>query len=599
MGWVSPTSFSDPNSAWTDEPNAYDNDLETWAIGQYGTATGLALKVAASITTYKIRIYCATSLGADVTDVEVYSGSWIRWSGTIPALTWFEIEFNGLVSVSSISIRRVSGSTWRIYEFQFWSGADGYQAPVAEDYIVENENVVTDALKNPQQRKLVRGPNGRLHCVFRKYLFSADIWKVYYAYSDDDGKTWTVEDPTPSLMTYLQDHPSIAVDSNGNPHIVFCDKPDHAWGYVDHGRYVRRSADGTWTLRDFYKGSYIKALSGPTPPVFGNWEIGDRVKGKTSKVIKTIIFVSGGGDSRTLSLSGGGVGWINDEWVNNQDRLGTAEYQYEVGPEYISAVIGSDDRLRIVGEKANLWYWLQSSPNAPILHPQGTIGSGQDITIDIDPNNLIKTVYIDGLSYYDGADDTLICTGTYPSAYISANFSIASDANGDIHFVLAQTGLGGDFSGVLNIKYYKRTNLVWSGPIHITDMDYVQRCPSISIDTQNRIHVMWQGQGWGTYIYKYSILMRTYENGAWGTTQVILNEDKDQGKYGASLLHAWHPNSNRLKDPVYIFCRQGSWKIQFVGVFYITGPPDSLLCEQTKNPINVGDPKPEFSAIHR
>lgn len=27
--------------------------------------------------------------------------------------------------------------------------------------------------------------------------------------------------------------------------------------------------------------------------------------------------------------------------------------------------------------------------------------------------------------------------------------------------------------------------------------------------------------------------------------------------------------------------------------------PDTLLCEQTKNPINVGDPKPEFSAIHR
>jgi len=28
------------------------------------------------------------------------------------------------------------------------------------------------------------------------------------------------------------------------------------------------------------------------------------------------------------------------------------------------------------------------------------------------------------------------------------------------------------------------------------------------------------------------------------------------------------------------------------------GPPDNLLCEQTKNPINVSDPRPEFSAIH-
>ena len=31
----------------------------------------------------------------------------------------------------------------------------------------------------------------------------------------------------------------------------------------------------------------------------------------------------------------------------------------------------------------------------------------------------------------------------------------------------------------------------------------------------------------------------------------------------------------------------------------ISAPPINLLCEQTKNPTNVGDPKPEFSAIHR
>lgn len=29
------------------------------------------------------------------------------------------------------------------------------------------------------------------------------------------------------------------------------------------------------------------------------------------------------------------------------------------------------------------------------------------------------------------------------------------------------------------------------------------------------------------------------------------------------------------------------------------GPPDTLFCEQTKNPINVSDPQPEFSAIYR
>jgi len=599
MGWVSPTSHSDFLGGWTNETNAYDGNLGTYARGDANKS--LSLGGVGTISCYKIRIYCSESpISDDVTNVEIYKGTWIIWSGTVPSLTWFEIEFNSLITLSSINVRRTS--SWRIYEFEFWDGADGYLAPVPEDYIVENENVITDALQRPQQRKIVIGPDGRIHCVFRKCLFGGYKWLVYYAYSDDYGKTWTVEDPTPGLTTYTQDHPSIAVDSSGNPHIIFHDKPSYVYGgLIGTGRYVRRSANGTWTLSSFFVGCLITRRSGPTPPPFGSWEIGDEVKGKTSEVTKIITFVFGGGDSRTLCLLGGGTGWINDEWVYNMTRSGNAKYLYEVGPEDSTAVvIDSNNRLRIVAEKSiYLWYWLQSSPNAEIGHSQGTMGPGQNITIDIDPSNLVKTVYIDGLSYYDGADDTLICTGTYPSAYLYACFSIASNVNGDVHFVLAQTGLGGDFPGVLNIKYYKRISGVWSGPTHITDVDYEQRCPSISIDTQGRIHVMWQGTGWGTYIYKYSVLMKTYENGAWGATQVILNEDKDQGAFGASLLHAWHPNSNRLQEPVYIFARQGSWKIQFVGNFYGIGGPDNLLCEQTKNPTNVGDPKPEFSAIHR
>jgi len=595
MSWVSPTSSFDINAKWTNEPNAYDGNLGTYATGQAGLLAALTLGVVADIFTYKIRIYCSDVLGNDASNVEIYNGSWIYWQGTIPALTWFEIEFNSLIKINSIIIRRVSGGSWRIHEFQFWSGIDGYQSPTSEDYIVENENVITYSLENPQQRKLVIGPDGRIHCTFRKYLLSGDTWKVYYAYSDDYGKTWTVEDPTPSLTVTIQKNPSIAVDSSGNPHIVFHDNPDHAWGLVDHGRYVRRSADGVWTLDDFYVGCLVTKV-GAFP---FNWEVGDEVYGHTSEVTKTIAFLYKGGPWVYMGFSAGAVGFIEGETVTSWD--GRGKYEYQQGPELgTSIVIDSNNRLRIVGEARDyLFYWLQSSPSAPIRHSQGFFAAGQNITIDIDPNDSLKTVYIDGLSYYDGADNTLICTGTYPTAHLYACFSIASDANGDVHFVLAQTGLGGDFPGVLNIKYYKRIGFSWSGPVHITDMNVVQRVPSISIDTQNRIHVTWQGLGWGTYTDKYSVLMKTYENGAWGATQIILNEDKDQGVFGANLLHAWHPNSNRLRAPVYIFARQGSWKIQFCGDFYGIGGPDNLLCEQTKNPMNVGDPKPEFSAIHR
>jgi len=599
MGWVLPTSYTDSNGKWTDETKAYDGDVGTYASGQSGTTAILSLGGVGTIFCYKIRIYCSDASGDDATNIEIYRGSWIHWQGTIPALTWFEIEFKSLVKLDSVSIRRISGGDWRIYEFQFWSGITGYQSPAPENYIVANENIITAALENPQQRKLVIGPNGRIHCVFRKYLLSGDIWKVNYAYSNDSGRTWTVEDPTPGLATYTQDHPSIAVDSSSNPHIVFHDKPDYDYGLMGTGRYVKRSADGSWARSNFNVGCRIIGHGGPTPPPFGDWEVGDEVIGNTSGVTKIITFAFGGGTSRTLCFLGGGTGWINDEWVHNLTRTGNAKYLYEVGPEgTMSAVIDSGNRLRIVAQRsAYLWYWLQNTPSGTIGHSQGYIGPGQSITLDIDPSNYIKTVYLNVNSYYDGAGDKLICTGTHSSAHIDAGFSVASDANGDVHFVLAQTGLGGSFSAILNIKYYKRTNLVWSGPTHITDVDYEQRMPSISIDSQGRIHVMWRGTGWGTYPQRYSVLMRTYENGAWGATQVILNEDKDQGALGASLLHAWHPTSNRIAEPAYIFNRQGSWKIQFSGALAV-GVPDNLLCEQTKNPTNVSDPNPEFSAVY-
>ncbi len=593
MGWISPTSYFDPLGGWTNETNAYDNDLGTYASG--GSGKYISLSVAADIKTYKIRIYCSLTTGDDVPNVRVYNGRWTLWFGTIPALTWVEIEFNSLIEIQDIYLLRVAGS-WRIYEFQFWDGIDGYVSPALEDYIVENENVITDALENPQQRNLVVGPDGRIHCVFRKCLLRKYKWLVYYAYSDDYGKTWTVEDPAPGLMTYNQHNPSIAVDSSGNPHIVFHDKPDHDWGLVDHGRYVRRSADGTWTLSDFYVGIVVRTGGGDP----FNFEVEDIITGLTSGVEKKIRFLFDGGAWVYMSLYSSAAGLIEGETVVSGANRG--KYFYQEGPEKTtSIVIDAEDRLRIVGEANDqLFYWVQPSPNAPFRHFQGHFGSGQNITVDLNPNNSLKTVYIDGNSYYDGFNDHLICTGTFPSAYLYANFSIASDADGFVHLVLAQTGLGGDFPGVLNIKYYKGHSGAWAtSPIHITDMDYIQRCPSVSIDTQGRTHVMWQGRGWGTYPDKYSVLMKTYEDGAWGDTQIILNEDKDQGAFGASLLHAWYPNSNRLRAPIYVFNRQGSWKIQFGGELHAGRPPDGLLCEQTENPTNVSDPKPEFSAIYR
>ena len=47
------------------------------------------------------------------------------------------------------------------------------------------------ANSQPSQRKLVRGSDGVLHCVYLRSDGSRN--QVYYAYSSDDGDNWTEE----------------------------------------------------------------------------------------------------------------------------------------------------------------------------------------------------------------------------------------------------------------------------------------------------------------------------------------------------------------------------------------------------------------------
>lgn len=601
MGWVSPTEYTDMYGKWTNETKAYDGDLGTYASGQTGASAYLVLKVDDYITSYKLRIYCADVADGDLDEIIVYSKvdgivNWTHYTGPVSALTWLEIPFNSLISIKNIYVRKDTPGNWRLYELQFWSGADGYQPPAAEDRIIANTNVTEDALATPLQRKIVVGPGGRIHCTFKRCLYGGKLNHVYYAYSDDSGSTWTIEDPTPAMHIDAQYTPSIAVDSSGNPHIVFRDFPDTN-GHENTGRYVKRSAGGSWSLSNFYVCSNLEQWGGVTPWPF-DFVAGDVVEGATSEVTKIVsFFQQAAGITKRVGFLGGGSGLIEGEVINNITNPGNrATYLGEIGPYANTALaITSSDRLVMVAVATSwTWRWVQASSGSLFRHAL-PLRAGSQAVLDVSPSNASPVVTKDGQSYYDAAGDTLICTGTSDAPVY---FSMASDADGNLHFVLAQTGLGGNFSEVLNIKYYKRINLVWSGPTHITDVDYEQRFSSVSIDTQGRIHAMWQGKGWGTYPDKFSVLLRTYENGAWGAVQVMHNSIKDQGDYGPGLLHAWHPTSNRLKTPLFMFNRQDTWKIQFGGTLPAAIPPDNLLCEQTKNPTNVSDPQPEFSAIY-
>lgn len=70
---------------------------------------------------------------------------------------------------------------------------------------------------------VVRDSNGRLHATYNiSYSSPTSSWGIAYAYSDDDGATWTTED----VFTILKangwvDSSAIVVDSNEAPHIIY------------------------------------------------------------------------------------------------------------------------------------------------------------------------------------------------------------------------------------------------------------------------------------------------------------------------------------------------------------------------------------------
>lgn len=110
--WQDPDGFSDPNNKWTDEPKAYDNNTDTWAILANLLAVGawsefLELTFSTAITANKIRIFPDISGATSKIDVDVKrNGSWINiYEGTFTWRQWNEYTFaEGVINAIRVRI---------------------------------------------------------------------------------------------------------------------------------------------------------------------------------------------------------------------------------------------------------------------------------------------------------------------------------------------------------------------------------------------------------------------------------------------------------------------------------------------------------------
>ncbi len=102
----------------------------------------------------------------------------------------------------------------------------------------------------------------------------------------------------------------------------------------------------------------------------------------------------------------------------------------------------------------------------------------------------------------------------YISGYAQSNPSIAIDSNNNLHVVWQ--GCDSGYTSKSQIKYSKYNGSSWSSWVNIdTVSSYEQTLPSIAVDSTNKLHVVWQGQNmiFGSIHIKYS----KYNGSSWSS----------------------------------------------------------------------------------
>lgn len=466
------------------------------------------------------------------------------------------------------------------------------------------------ACEDVMGRKLLIGLDGRIHCVYKN-----PEGHIMYAYSDDDGATWTNEDIMAGLG-YSAAGESMALDSNGVPHVVYWTS---ASPYA-HVEYVYKTGGGSWSSPVIVPiGIYGDRRSGAFQA--GEWvetrrlpEGTPQAKAKLKHAFAGILIPY----KETIEGT-----FIVNEWIYGQDSGAKLRYQGEVnaGVESTPAiVIDSNDLVHMVLSRSKVWHLQKDFGPYGAWSYGDYVGlstpTGYDLAVDVDTNNDLHIVAGSRLAgehlYTFGSwggwhGETIVSDGDN-----AGNFSVALDEAGNVHVAFSQEGVGGSNPTVQNIKYRRcpAGTLNW-GPIeHVTDDAVLRRDPTIVVDKNNVIRVIFLGRGYGDNPQNENVVARKKTGASWGSVEVLV--DRFEPQHEAVGLHCLFPaiGASRPNYPdgyAFIWNSEapgtGISRVEYWGEIVpdvppAPGVPSDLLCEQRTNPTDVVDPNPEFSAIY-
>jgi len=105
--------------------------------------------------------------------------------------------------------------------------------------------------------------------------------------------------------------------------------------------------------------------------------------------------------------------------------------------------------------------------------------------------------------------------------------AIAVDSQNNVHVVWQGWGYSPD-PARCQIIYRKRTQAGWQDVEQVTENDFWQYRPSIAVDKNDNVHIVWDGTNWGTNTANSNIRYRMRTALGWGDHKAITDKDADQ-----------------------------------------------------------------------
>jgi len=314
--------------------------------------------------------------------------------------------------------------------------------------------------------------NGNIHIVWDDLTTannSGSDRDIFYRRWNASSGVWTGTNLVSNNSTMDSLNPAIAVDSDGNVHIVWSDWTDYGSSGSDMDIFYRcwNASTGLWNETQVISTESSEKSIEPAIAVDGNQDIHVTwVDDSSNDLVKYKFF------NTTARVWKGQVSPTDQ--VSTELNM-TGLYSPEIVADFAGNVYIVWGGININGPNSSIYfkYW----------------------------NSTIKS--------WNGFINTTDCLSAIYQNKTCDTPSIALDTVGGVHVLWKdQYQIDGDLKSEISYKYWNSSNRVWYGKVNETDriniyteIPYFSAYPSITIDGNNNIHIVWSDD---TPIFSYS-----------------------------------------------------------------------------------------------